>query len=114
MLSTGDINRKYEIIGLIGGLVDNQDSVQTSTCMGAGTAPVSHDAMTTYARGEDLLLRQARQRGGNGVIFARFDYRIAVQTLGKSSRQVQELFCYGTAVKFSTSPRVSDAPTASE
>ena len=67
--------------------------------------------MTSYARGEALLLRQAKTRGGNGVFFARFDYRIAVQTLGKTSRQVQELFCYGTAVKFSTSPRTEPDPS---
>jgi uncharacterized protein YbjQ (UPF0145 family) len=102
MLSTGNINKPYEIIGLVGGVVDNQEGVAAQGgCAGETTTHISHDLSTTYARGETLLLGKAAERGGNAVIFAKFDYRIAVSKVGAAVKQVQELYCYGTAVKLS-------------
>ena len=41
----------------------------------------------------------AKKKGGDAVVYATFDYRIAVKGTGNLAKQVKELFCYGTAVK---------------
>lgn len=101
MVSTGDIpNRKYEIVGIVGALVDDQASVETSGCMGKNATSVSVDADAMYSKGAQALHASAVAKGGNAVVHASFEYRVAVKGTGQLASQVKELFCYGTAVKF--------------
>ena len=54
-----------------------------------------------YNKGAEELVSLAKKKGGNAVICASFEYRIAISGAGKFAKQVKELFCYGTAVKLS-------------
>ena len=100
MVSTGDIkDKKYEIVDIVGALVDDQSSVETSGCMGKNSTSVSVDADAMYSKGAQALLSAAQAKGGNAVIHANFDYRVAIKGTGQLASQVKELFCYGTAVK---------------
>lgn len=101
MVCTGDIkDKKYEIVDIVGALVDDQSSVETSGCMGKNSTSVSVDANAMYSKGAQALLEAAKAKGGDAVIHASFEYRVAVKGTGQLASQVKELFCYGTAVKF--------------
>lgn len=101
MVCTGDIKeKKYEILGVVGALVDDQESAETTGCMGSAETVVSVDANAVYSKGAQALVEKAQVKGGDAVIYASFDYRMAVKKSGQSVSQVKELFCYGTAVKF--------------
>ena len=121
LVSTGDIPNKYSIIGIVGARVDNTDSTITKapSCGGCGggntTARIYVSTDTTYKRGADALLAAAKDKGGNAVVFARFEHRIAIEMLSDAggavkkifdktasdskASQVLELLCSGTAVK---------------
>lgn len=102
MITTGDINQKYTIIGIVGTTVNNQDTVQNEGgCGGNSTSEVSVDTNAMYNKGAEELVSLAKKKGGNAVICASFEYRIAISGSGKFAKQVKELFCYGTAVKLS-------------
>ena len=95
MISTGDIkDKKYQIIGIVGAVVNDQ--AQTSSCGGLFNSSVSTDVDSMYNKGAASLLELAQQKGGDAVIYASFEYRIA---LNAAKQQVKELYCYGTAVK---------------
>ena len=121
-ISTGDISAGYEIIGVVGARVDNTDTEITKTpacafgCGGGNKrARIYISVDETYNRGADALLAAARNKGGDAVIYARFEHRIAIEMLSDTKgavmkvfdksasdtkpSQVVELFCSGTAVK---------------
>ena len=101
MVCTGDIKeKKYEILDVVGALVNDQESVETKGCMGSNETKVSVDANAMYSKGAQALFEAAQAKGGDAVIHASFDYRMAVKKSGQNVSQVKELFCYGTAVKF--------------
>ena len=104
MISTGDIKEKnYKILGIVGTTVNNQTSVQgKGGCGGKTTTEVSVDTNSMYQKGADELLKLSKEKGGDAVIYANFEYRIAVKGTGNLAKQVNELFCYGTAVKLSS------------
>lgn len=96
MVTTGDLKQDYTVLGIVGATVDDQNPVEAKGgCGGSSTTSVTIDANTTYQKGAERLLALAMEKGGDAVIYATFDYRIAV----KAAKQVKELFCYGTAVK---------------
>lgn len=103
MLSTGDIKQKYEIIGLVGSTINNQETADVKGgcggCGGPTTTEISISTEETYERASQKLLHLAKKKGGDAVIYATFDYRIAISGAGNLTKQVKELFCYGTAVK---------------
>ena len=119
VVSTGDLKTEYSVIGVVGAHVDNTDSEPSAEgcggCGGPTNTRVYVTISATYERGRQALLEKAIASGGNAVIFARFEHRIALETLadpagavGKlfgqkgsdtKTSQVTELFCYGTAVK---------------
>tara|TARA_B100000519_G_C13942703_1_gene296904 strand:+ start:194 stop:514 length:321 start_codon:yes stop_codon:yes gene_type:complete len=103
MVSTGDINKKYEIVGVVGSNINNQeDGAPIKGCGGCGTpvsTKVSISNEETYEKAAQRLLELANQKGGDAVIYAAFEYRIAIAGSGNFAKQVKELFCYGTAVK---------------
>lgn len=60
------------------------------------------DPFEAYNAAVEGLRRAALRRGGDAVVFARFDHRVAVtkeSTMGGERGQVFEVFAYGTAVK---------------
>jgi len=101
MISTGDIkDKKYTILGIVGTHVSNQDKIEgKSGCIGASTTDITVDTNSMYGKGANELVSLASAKGGNAVIYANFEFRVAVKGVGNSAKQVTELFCYGTAVK---------------
>tara|TARA_B100000073_G_C23487027_1_gene474006 strand:+ start:257 stop:610 length:354 start_codon:yes stop_codon:yes gene_type:complete len=104
IVSSGDINKDYTVIGIVGTNVSDQKSVETKAgCMGGNaTANVSVGTEAMYEKGANELFSLSKNKGGDAVIFANFEYRIALSGSGETAKQVQELFCYGTAVKFTS------------
>lgn len=100
MVTTGDLKQNYDVLGIVGATVDDQNSVEGKAgCGGATTTTISVDANTTYQKGAERLMELSREKGGDAVVYATFDYRIAIKGAGNLAKQVKELFCYGTAVK---------------
>ena len=63
MVSTGDIkDKKYEIVDIVGALVDDQSSVETSGCMGKNSTSVSVDANAMYSKGAQALLEASKAK----------------------------------------------------
>ena len=104
MVSTGDIkDKKYEVIGVVATIVNDLETVEVETASCGGkqktSTIVATDANAMYNKGADELLVLAKAKGGNAVVYANFDYRIALTVTGEAAMQTKELFCYGTAVK---------------
>ena len=101
MISTGDIkDKKYTILGIVGTTVSNQDTIEgKSGCGGTKTTDITVDTNSMYGKGANELVSLASAKGGNAVIYANFEFRVAVKGTGTLAKQVTELFCYGTAVK---------------
>ena len=63
MITTGDINQKYTIIGIVGTTVNNQDTVENEGgCGGNATSEVSVDTNAMYNKGADELVQLAKER----------------------------------------------------
>ncbi|MDG1056713.1 MAG: hypothetical protein P8O83_03220 [Flavobacteriaceae bacterium] len=101
MISTGDIKGKnYEIIGIIGATVNNQSVEEKKGMFGIKyDTVVDIDTNSMYEEGAAKLLKLATEKGGDAVIYANFEYRIAITGSGNTAKQVKELFCYGTCDK---------------
>ena len=109
IVSSGDLDVKYDIIGVVFSAVDNRDvgSQEVQGCMGCGSTTqsvrITVSREDTYQRAANKLLEAATFKGGDAVIFANFDYRISVETLGigkaSTSSQVFEVYAYGTAIR---------------
>jgi len=103
MITTGDIkDKQYKILGVVGTTVSNQDSVEAKGgCAGATKTDITVDTNSMYGKGANELLSLASAKGGDAVVYANFEFRIAIKGVGNTAKQVTELFCYGTAVKLS-------------
>ena len=101
MISTGDIKDKnYTILGVVGATVNNQSKVDgKGGCGGKTTTEISVDTNSMYQKGASELMKLSSEKGGDAIIYANFEYRIAIKGTGNLAKQVNELFCYGTAVK---------------
>ncbi len=119
VVSTGPLPGNYEVLGMVSAHVDNTDSEPVDSgcaCGGPTDQRVYVSIDETYRRGSSGLLRKAKHLGGHSVVYARFEHRVAIETLqnpggallqafgNKSSsntvtNQVIELFCSGTAVR---------------
>ena len=101
MITTGDINKPYEILCIVGTNVSNQNDVENNSgCAGNTSSKVSISTNDMYSKGADKLVSLAKGKGGDAVVNASFEYRIAISGTGNFTKQVKELFCFGTAVKF--------------
>ena len=119
MLSTGNIEKKYSTLGLVGCTVNNKTAESGDGAGGCSGGPTAAYVSTEelYSMAEKELLALANKKGGDGVVYANFQYRIAVEQVADAvggvmkafgsktasstqAQQVIELFCYGTAVKF--------------
>tara|TARA_B110000046_G_scaffold25439_1_gene25028 strand:- start:461 stop:775 length:315 start_codon:yes stop_codon:yes gene_type:complete len=101
MISTGDIKDKnYTILGVVGATVNNQSKADgKGGCGGKTTTEISVDTNSMYQKGASELMKLSSEKGGDAIIHANFEYRIAIKGTGNLAKQVNELFCYNTAAK---------------
>lgn len=88
LITTGDIKEDYEIIDAIFAL----DSCTEGVFKGA-------DPNKAFDKVKNVLRKKANDLGGHAVINCQFEYRVAVSQGLIGSKQVIEIFAYGTAVR---------------
>lgn len=89
LITTGDIHEDYEIIDAVFAL----DSCQATFFKGA-------DPNKAFDKVKEALRKKATELGGHAVINCQFEYRVALSQGGLGgSKQVIEIFAYGTAVR---------------
>lgn len=88
IISTGGINKDYEIIDAIFAM----DSHKEGFLMAA-------DPNKAFEGVKQQLSSRCRALGGDAVINCEFEYRVAVGDGLMSKKQVMEIFAYGTVVK---------------
>lgn len=88
LITTGDIKEDYEIIDAVFAL----DSCQEGIFKNA-------DPNKAFDKVKDGLRKKAEELGGHAVINCQFEYRVAVTQGFGGSKQVIEIFAYGTAVR---------------
>ncbi len=88
LITTGDIKDDYEIIDAVFAL----DSCKEGFFKGA-------DPNKAFDKVKDGLRKKASELGGHAVINCQFEYRVAVSQGFSGSKQVIEIFAYGTAVR---------------
>ncbi len=89
LISTTNINEKYDIIDVI----FNLHTVEPKGFLGTGGLNMEEGFNSAKA----ALIEKARSRGGDAIIGCEFDVRVAVA--GMSNKQVLEIFSWGTVVK---------------
>jgi hypothetical protein len=89
VVSSGAICADYNTLGMVVSFASKADG-----CGGA----ISVESV--YNTALQLLIQSALARGANGLIFVNFQNRVASQAGCGSSRQVFEVFAWGTAVYF--------------
>ena len=88
LITTGDLKEDYEVIDAIFAL----DSCKESFFSGA-------DPNKAFDKVKNSLREKASDLGGDAVINCQFEYRVAVSQGFTGSKQVIEIFAYGTAVR---------------
>lgn len=88
LVTTSDIKEDYEIIDAVFAL----DSCTESLFKGA-------DPNKAFDKVKESLRRKTQELGGHAVINCQFEYRVAVSQGIMGSKQVIEIFAYGTAVR---------------
>ena len=88
LVTTGDIKEDYEIIDAIFAF----DSCEAGFFRGA-------DPNKAFDKVKEGLRKKASDLGGHAVINCQFEYRVAVNSSGFGSKQVIEIFAYGTTVR---------------
>ena len=94
------LRQKANEVSLHVGDTDQLDNLYGDKVFDYANVSVGTEAM--YEKGANELFSLSKNKGGDAVIFANFEYRIALSGSGETAKQVQELFCYGTAVKFTS------------
>lgn len=89
IISTGGINKDYEILDAIFAVDSHQESFL-----------VSADPNKAFAGVKKQLASKCRALDGDAVIDCEFEYRVAVADGLMSKKQVMEIFAYGTAIRF--------------
>lgn len=87
-ISTGNINTDYTIIDTIFAMDSHKEGFFTTT-----------DPNKAFEGVKQQLMKKCAALGGDGVISCQFEYRVAVNNGVLSSKQVIEIFAYGTVVK---------------
>lgn len=88
LITTGDIKEDYEIIDAIFAL----DSCTEGFFKAA-------DPNKAFDKVKDRLREKANELCGHAVINCQFEYRVAISQGLMGSKQVIEIFAYGTAVR---------------
>lgn len=89
IISTGGINKDYEILDAIFAVDSHQEFFL-----------VSADPNKAFAGVKKQLASKCRALDGDAVIDCEFEYRVAVADGLMSKKQVMEIFAYGTAIRF--------------
>jgi len=87
-LSTGDIKQPYTIIDTVFAYGSSDQALFKTA-----------NPMEAYSKVSEMLKQAAVKVGGNGIVWATFDYRVAVKQGCGGGSQSFEVFGYGTAVK---------------
>ena len=88
LITTGDIKEDYESIDAIFAL----DSCTEGFFKGA-------DSDKAFGKVKNALRQKCSNLGGHAVINCQFEYRVAVDQGLFGSKQVIEIFAYGTAIR---------------
>ncbi len=88
LITTSGLNVEYEIIDSIFAL----DSSTAGIFFGA-------DPNIAFKKVKEQLRKKCEQLGGDAVINCQFEYRVALNNGLLGSKQVIEIFAYGTAVR---------------
>lgn len=89
VISTGTINRDYEIIDAIFAMDSHQEAFL-----------INADPNKAFEGVKKQLASKCRNMDGDAVIDCEFQYRVAVSDGLMSKKQVMEIFAYGTVVRF--------------
>ncbi len=88
LISTGNINQNYEPIDAIFAMDSHKEGFFKSS-----------NPDMAFEGVKEKLREKCQELGGNGVINCQFEYRVAISQGTFGSKQVIEIFAYGTAVK---------------
>lgn len=88
LITTSDLKDDYEIVDAIFAL----DSCSEGLFRGA-------DPNQAFEKVKEVLRKKAKELGAHAVINCQFEYRVAVAQGLVGSKQVIEIFAYGTAVR---------------
>lgn len=88
IISTGDLKQDYTIIDTLFAMDSSKGGVLFSANPGEAFKGVKAQ-----------LVKACKAAGGNAIINCQFEYRVAVSQGLMGSKQVFEIFAYGTAVK---------------
>jgi uncharacterized protein YbjQ (UPF0145 family) len=89
IVTTTNLSEKYEIM----------DVVFAYGSSGEGFLKTANP-MEAYPKVLEELKKNAKNKGADAIVGAKFDYRVAAGTGCSNGKQVFEVFAYGTAVKF--------------
>lgn len=89
--STGDLGHSYQVIDTIFAIDSNKEGFLSGA-----------DPNIAFNGVKEQLRRKCASIGGDAVIFCQFQYRVAVDTGLRGTKQVVEIFAYGTAVRFTS------------
>lgn len=89
IISTGTVNREFEVIDCVFALDSDKDGLLGSADPGKAFKGV-----------KEQLKKQCRQLGGDAVLDCEFEYRMSEKEGTLSRRQIAEIFAYGTVVRF--------------
>lgn len=90
-VSTGDLGHPYHVIDSIFAICSSTEGIFSGV-----------DLNGAFNGVKERLRQNCAAVGGDAVIYAQFEYRVAVNSGFGGSKQVIEFFAYGTAVKFLT------------
>jgi uncharacterized protein YbjQ (UPF0145 family) len=88
VVSTGGMNVDYEIIDTIFAIDSHKEGFFSSADPNKAFEKVKRD-----------LIAKCQSLGGNAILNCQFEYRVAVESGMLGSKQVMEIFAYGTVVK---------------
>lgn len=89
LIATGDLKEDYEIIDVIFAIDSSKEKAFSAA-----------DPNKAFANVKNVLKRKCMELGGQAVINCEFEHRIAVSHNALTgSKQVVEIFAYGTAVR---------------
>lgn len=87
-ISTGNINERYQIIDTIFAVDSHKEGLLKAA-----------DPNKAFEKVKQNLKEKCKKLGGDAVINCEFEYRVAVGSGLIGSKQVMEIFAYGTAIK---------------
>lgn len=95
LISSGNINQPYTVIGMVYAVVTREQP--KAGCGKVSGLPVQK----AYEAAGEALYNAAKASKGDGVINIGYDYRVASKTVGcnNNEKPLFEVYAWGTAVK---------------